>query len=199
MASGGSLADQGTITLSCTCPDNGQQVERVDAFAATSGGLLGSFFFAKYTPAGATSEITTLIGIQAAGATTMTITSTTGYPYGLAILDDSPHAGESWSDGLGDTSTITSVGGTIPIANNQQVINVASDTISGGSSSTSWSFAKGVGFASISQGGQTTNLSSFSVNALQSMALRPKRVVAGVSSSKPIGVAALVAGLLGGR
>jgi hypothetical protein len=200
LASGGSLTDEGPITLSCSCPENGHAIERVDAFQPVSDGLVGSFYFAKYTPTGATSELTTLVGIEQAGATTMTITSSASYPYGLSIMDDSPSAGESWNDSIGDISTINSVDGTMSIAGNQQIINVAADTISSSSSSSSgsfgWSFAKGVGFAAISEGGQSTNLSSFSINALQSTALAPRRVVAGLASSKPIGVAALLAGLL---
>ncbi|HEY0799133.1 MAG TPA: hypothetical protein VGD50_08280, partial [Candidatus Baltobacteraceae bacterium] len=176
---GASFVDEGTVPLTCACPENGAIVEQVALLDPGSSSPGGYFYFAKYTPSGHASLLTTLIGIQPAGQN-MTITSTVQTPDGLPIMDDSPAKGESWSDGLGDLSTIDAVGGTTTITGNQQLINVASDTITGSATPLNWRFAKGVGFASISYGGQTTSLSSFTINAAQSTSLKPKSSVLGV-------------------
>jgi len=194
-ASGARIVDEGPLTLSCSCPDNGGLIEEMELFSP-SATLLGTIFFASYTPSSGASLLTTLIGTEEPGATTATIASTTQMPYGPPIMDDHPTVGESWSDGLGDTSTITAVNGTIGISNNQEVIDVATDSVVSGSTSFSWSFAKGVGFAAIAEGGSSTNLSSFSLTTAASAGVTTTSVIRGVITSTPPDLRTLTAALI---
>lgn len=167
-ATGGKMVDIGSITLQCSCPENGAAIERIGLYPPNSTAPSGSFFFVKNTPNGGT-QLTNLIGVENdAGTSNITLASSTQFPYGVPIMDDSPHQNESWNDGAGDLSTITSIGGTMMLANGSEVINVATDQITGSFSPITWSFAKGVGFTQIAVGTQSTSMTSFSVNTATS-------------------------------
>lgn len=163
---GGKLVDMGSNTLSCACLDNGGSMERIAVYGPGSSSISGSFFIAKHTPQGGT-PITSMVAVENDGNTNnLVIASSSVFPYGIPFMDDSPTQGESWTDGV-NTSTISSIGGTAAMGNSQ-IIDIAVDQIS--SAGITWSFAKGVGFASIASGSQTaTALSSFSVNTASSM------------------------------
>lgn len=162
------MADLGSFTLTCSCGDNGGSMERIGLYPPGSGTVSSSFFFTKNTPSGRT-QLTSLVGVENdANTNNITIASTSGYPYGIPIADDSPSVNESWSDGSGNTSTVTSIGGTMMLANNSQVINIAADQITGNFSPITWSFAKGVGITQIGIGAQSTTISSFYVNTATS-------------------------------
>lgn len=171
-ATGGRMVDAGSGTLSCTCPGAGYRTERIQLYPPGSSTVSSSFFFTKNTPSGAT-QLTNVVGVEnGSGTGNITIVSIPQYPYGIPVMDDSPRQGESWNDGAGDSSTITSVGGTLMLSNSSKIIDVASDTISGSNLSTvTWSFAKGVGFTQIGVGTQSTNLTSFFVNTTTSYAV----------------------------
>lgn len=165
-ASGGKLVDMGSSTLTCTCPDNGGAMERIAIYAPGSSAISASIFVSKHTPQGGT-QLTNMIAIENDGNTNnLTIASNAVFAYGIPFMDDSPTPNESWSDGLGTTSTITSTGGTATMGGSQ-ILNVATNQINPGG--ISWSFAKGVGFTVISSGGQSTALASFTINAATSM------------------------------
>jgi hypothetical protein len=197
-AEGARIVDEGPLTLSCTCPDNGGTIEQMNLYTSDST-LTASFFFATYRPSGAASSLTTLIGSEQPGATAATVASTTQTPYGLPIMDDNPTVGEAWSDGLGDTSTITTVDGTVAIADNQEVIDVATDSVAaGGSTSFTWSFAKGVGFAAIAEGGSSTNLATFSLGAPAGAGVTTMSIK-GFVANKPADIGALAAAVVRAR
>lgn len=165
-ASGGKMVDMGSTTLTCTCPDNGGAMERIALYAPSSSAIGGSIFVTKNTPQGGT-QLTNMVAVENDGNTNnLTIASTAAFTYGIPFMDDSPKQNESWTDGLGTTSTITSTGGTLTMGTSQ-IIDVATNQIA--SAGISWSFAKGVGFAMISSGGQSTGLASFAVNGATSM------------------------------
>jgi hypothetical protein len=169
-ATGGKIVDTGSMTLSCSCPDNGGTMERLAVYSPGSSSVSDSLFFTKNTPSGGT-QLTNMIGVENdAGTNNITIASTVQFPYGIPVMDDSPKANETWSDGVGDASTITSVGGTMVLPNGDQVINIAVDQITGNFNPITWAFAKGVGFTSIGAGAQSTTLTSFYVNAATSYA-----------------------------
>ena len=164
-ASGGKMVDMGSSTLTCTCPDNGGAMERIAIYAPSSSAISGSIFVSKNTPAGGT-QLTNMVAVENDGNTNnLTIASTAAFAYGIPFMDDSPKQSESWSDGLGTTSTITSIGGTATMGGSQ-IVDIATNQISAG---ITWSFAKGVGFTMISSGGQSTGLASFTVNTATSM------------------------------
>jgi hypothetical protein len=162
------MVDMGSGPLQCSCPDSGGPVERIALFSAGSSIISASFFFAKNTPSGAT-QITNLIGVENdANTSNVTVASTTQFPYGIPIMDDSPRQNETWNDGAGDVSTITAVGGTLLLASGSQIVNNATDQITGNFSPITWSFAKGVGLTQIGVGTQMTAITSFFVNAATS-------------------------------
>ncbi len=105
-------------------------MEQIGLYAPSSNTATGSFFFTKNTPAGAT-QLTNLIGVATGlDTTTITLVSTTQFPYGVPIMDDSPSANEFWNDS-GALSTITAVGGSMQLPNGQKIINIATDQITG--------------------------------------------------------------------
>lgn len=178
-ASGGKMQDLGSATLPCTCPANGAQVERIGIYSPGSSAVSASFFFMKTPPSGQFGRLSNMIGVENDAYTNnITVASDSTYPNGMPVMDDNPSVNEFWSD-AGGTSTITSVGGTMTIPNNQEVIDIAVDQITGSFSPITWSFAKGVGFTQIGVGSQSTTITSFSVNTStsQSAGRRPDSVV----------------------
>jgi hypothetical protein len=111
-------------------------------------------------------------------------------------MDDNPKVNESWTDGAGDASTITAVGGTMTLANGSKIIDIATDQWTGSFSTITWGFAKGVGFTSIGVGTQTTSLSSFTVNAATSQSRSSQAVRTAHASPGKIDVAAAMSKLL---
>ncbi|HKU67359.1 MAG TPA: hypothetical protein VJP85_06275 [Candidatus Baltobacteraceae bacterium] len=167
-ASGGKLVDMGPMQIACACPANGSMMERIGLYSPGAQTLGASFFFAKHTPSGAT-QITSLIGDENdANTNNITLMSDTAFPYGIPVMDDSPALNESWNDGAGDASTITAVGGTMMLPDSSEIIDVATDRITGNFSAITWGFAKGVGFTSIGVGTQSTALASFTISTASS-------------------------------
>ena len=166
-ASGGSINDSGSATLSCACAYNGGAIESLDLFTPTST-YSGTLYFAKGTPFGQSD--TFLVGVSQDHGTTITLvgSSTQGTQVvpGIGVMDDAPQVNELWSEG-GGTSVIQSVGGTQPYGS-EQIKNIAVDAITGISNGViqtlTWGFAQGVGFTSIDLNGQSTTLTSFSVS-----------------------------------
>ena len=198
-SSGGRIVDMGSSTVVCSCPASGAKMEQIALYPPGSSTISGSFFFTKNTPSGGT-QLTNYVGVENDAYTNnITIASTTQFPYGVPIMDDVPSVNEFWSDGLGDVSTITSVGGTLTLANGSQVNNIAVDQITGGSSPITWGFAKGVGFTSIGAGTQSTSLTSFSVNVTTSASTgrRAAAVTQFVAHSGVPDAASVVRSLLG--
>lgn len=165
-ATGAKFSDMGSGPLQCQCPGNGVQMEQVALYQANSSTIFGSLFFTKTT---GNTVLTNLVGVENdSGNSNITISSNAQYPDGVPVMDDNPFVNESWNDGAGDTSTITAVGGTLMLPNNTQVIDIATDVVSGNFNPITWSFAKGVGFTSIGVGNQSTNLTSFFVSTTNS-------------------------------
>lgn len=170
-ATGGKLADMGSATLTCTCPANGYTMERIGMYSPGSQSVSASMFFTKNTPSGAT-QLTNLVGVENDPNTNnIVIASYASFPYGIPIMDDSPKANESWNDGAGDQSTITTVGGTMTLPSGAVVNSIATDELSGNFNPITWSFAKGVGFTSIGVGSSTTTLTTFYVNTTTSQSI----------------------------
>lgn len=173
-ATGGKMQDLGAATLSCTCPANGAQMERIVEYAPGSTTISGSMFFTKTAPAGQFGRLTNLIGVENdANTNNIAVASDSTYPNGMPVMDDQPSANEFWSD-TGTTSTITSVGGTMILPNNEEVIDIAQDQITGNFNPVTWSFAKGVGFTQIGVGNQSTMITSFFVNTSTSQSASRK-------------------------
>lgn len=167
---GAKLVDLGSAPVSCSCPDNGATMERIALFAPASQTASGSFFFTKNTPSGGT-QLTNVIGVENdANTDNITIASNAMFPYGVPVMDDNPQLNESWNDGAGDASTIIAVGGTLMLPNNTKIVDIATDELTGNFNPITWSFAKGVGFTSISAGNQSASISSFFVNTSTSYA-----------------------------
>jgi len=190
-ATGGRILDAGTYSLTCVCGVNGQTVEDVDLYDP-QGTYSGTFILAKTT---GTPQSTTLLGISSNHGTAITLLFT-GTSYGLPFMDDAPSIGQGATVG-GETTTITNVGGTQPYSNGI-INNVATDTITGASLDMAWSFARGVGFAAISEGGQSTQLVAFSIDPIRSQSLvQTPRVNAITGSASPALAAAALKAILG--
>ena len=187
-SSGGKIVDTGTGTLACNCAYSGGKIESHDLLTP-SGTYGGTFYYAKKSGLqGSGSLITYLVGIstdhgqtiQLAGSAT---TNSGGVIPGLGIMDDSPSASETFTDQVGDTSTITTVNQTVTYNGSTYTQN-ATDSISGaGFSSIVFVFARGVGYTSFSYQGQTTTLRSFSVNQQNSYAITRSPSVVQASGS----------------
>ena len=179
-ASGGKMVDMGTYTLTCSCPDNNGSMERIALYDPGAVTISGSFFFTKTLPSSQFGELSNVVGVENdAGTNNIILASYAQFPNGLPVMDDSPSANEFWNDGHGDLSTITSVGGTMILPNQTEVINIATDQITGNFSPTTWSFAKGVGFTQIGVGAQSTSLTSFFINATTSLSVSGTRYARG--------------------
>lgn len=162
-SSGGSIRDNGQGSLTCSCAINNVPMEQLN-LVNPSGTIAGSFFLAKTTSAQTGAVLTTLVGVGT-GTSTSVLLVTDGIHYGLPIMDDHAFAGESWAY-TSESSTITAVGNNQSYGS-QMIRSVNSDAFTGGGNWT-WSFAQGVGPTSVSMGGQTITLTSFSIDAVNS-------------------------------
>jgi len=89
-ATGGKMVDLGALQVSCTCPANGSSAERIGLYSPGSSTVSSSFFFSKNTPSGGT-QLTNLIGVENdSGVSNVTLVSSTQFPYGIPVMDDSP-------------------------------------------------------------------------------------------------------------
>ena len=178
---GESINDTGSGKVSCSCPANGISIEELD-LDSSSGSYEGSLYFDKQTSNGR--NLTDFFGTSTSRGSNLSYISTPNYPDGLPIMDDNPFS-ESWTDENGDTSTIGSVGQTVTLANGQEAINVASDTLSSGTTHTnfSWQFGQGLGFVTITSGGTTATLSSFNINTTSSFS-RMRRASQGLQTRR---------------
>lgn len=165
-ATGAKMSDMGSGTLQCQCPGNGIAMEQIALYQANSSTISASLFFTKTS---GNTVLTNLVGAESgSGNGNITIASNAQYPAGMPVMDDNPSVNESWNDGAGNTSTITAVGGTMMLPNNTEIINIATDVVSGNFNPITWSFAKGVGFTSIGVGNQSTTITSFFVSTTNS-------------------------------
>jgi len=169
--SGGKIVDLGTEVLTCACPHNGGDMERLAVYPPNSTTISSSFFVTKNTPSGGT-QLTNLLGVENdSGTGNITLASSSLFPYGIPIMDDTPSANESWNDGAGNISAIVSIGGTMSLPTGVEIVNVATNEITGNFEAITWAFARGVGFTSIAVGTQSTSLSSFNVNTITSSSI----------------------------
>jgi hypothetical protein len=193
--SGGSMRDLGSISLPCSgCAIQGIAIESIGVYSP-AGTQAGIFYYSKGSyPSGtyAGHAVTYFNGLSKdGGITVLTLEySLDGKVPGVVVMDDAPTVGESFSFAAGAgsaifpaTSNITSIGGTQALGANTTINNVAQDLLSQSTSTFGFGFARGVGFASITTGGTTLNLSSFSINAAtafdakrQSMSVQPRTV-----------------------
>ena len=164
-STGGAFTDGGRGTISCTCAVNGQVAERMDLTDPT-GAYAGSFLFSKSTVGN--SIIDTLMGSSTDhGATVSLLTDGAGH-YGISVNDSNAFVGENWTN-AGGTSRITGVNGTQSYGGGI-IQSINTDTLVASTTSLTWGFARGVGFTSVTSGGQTTTLTSFSIDATGSQA-----------------------------
>jgi hypothetical protein len=201
-SSGGRINDSSTGVLSCTCTYNGGQIEGHDIISPT-GAYSGTFYYAKQAGAvGSGAPVTFLVGSSTNhGATLVLVGSTAtanGTIPGIGVIDDNPYVGESFSDPIGDASTITAVGQTANYST-VQYVNVATDTLSGpsvGPAGVLWSFARGVGYTSLSLAGVNATLTSFTASSTSSARMRrPVSVVEPTTMSRE-NVRDILSGLL---
>lgn len=180
---GGSINDAGRFTTSCGgCAINGLATEGMDILD-TTGAYSSTFYFAKSPSTQTTGTIDTLIGISSNHGASVTLVTDGAGNYGLPVNDSAAFVGEHWTNS-GETSTITAVNGTQPY--NAQIINsVNTDQFTGAQLALTWSFAKGVGFTSLSINGQTATLTSFTVDAVGSTSIA--RAPAGVRTVRAAG------------
>ena len=87
---------------------------------------------------------------------------------GLGIMDDSPSSSETFSDGSGDTSTLSNVGQTVVYGRARYIDNATDTASAAGTLSVVFQLSRGIGYTSISYNGQTTTLSSFTVSSSSS-------------------------------
>jgi hypothetical protein len=204
---GGKIVDAGSLTLSCTCPQNGKTFE-VHDFYSPAGAYTGSFVIGKgaWPLSGSLQghRITYLVGTTTNHGSTITLTfeSLDGTVPGYPLMDDSPSSGEVFSlTSLGGnaTTTFTSIGGIQPYGSSQIINNIA-DTIvtaSGLSTPIAIAMAKGAGYTSISENNQTAQLSAFTINAAQSQSVSPSLkgvVIAGTADPARIAADAMALG-----
>ncbi|MDQ2818528.1 MAG: hypothetical protein M3T49_10045 [Candidatus Eremiobacteraeota bacterium] len=169
-ANGGVIDDTGPSVLSCNgCAYDGGALEDLDVINP-SGAYALTFYFAKASPFG--TNDTFLVAFSSDHGSTITligpfVSGNVQVVPGIGVISDTPQVNQSWSDN-GLTSVIQSVGGTQSYGSNQQIKNIAVDTITGvnnGQTQTiTWGFAQGVGFTSINFNGQSALLTSFSVS-----------------------------------
>jgi hypothetical protein len=164
-STGGTFVDTGRGTISCACTINGQVAERIDLNDPT-GAYSGTYIFSKSTSGSST--IDTLLGSSTDhGATVSLLTDGLGH-YGIPVNDSNAFAGENWAN-AGGTSRITGVNGTQAYGS-AVIQSINTDTLTASTTSLTWGFARGVGFTSVSANGQTTTLTSFSIDATGSQA-----------------------------
>ena len=196
-----SIRDLGSVSLKCgSCAIQGTKVEQIALYSATPA-LIAIFYMEKGVyPTGpyAGHTMTYFTGISQDGGATVTVGdySLDGKITGDVVMDDTPAAGEvtTFAPGTGSTlspavSTITSVGGTEPFANNTVINSIAADTLASGSTILGWGFARGVGFTSLSTNSSTLAMSAFSINvataysaARKPMTIEPTSVRQGTSA-----------------
>ncbi len=114
-----------------------------------------------------TGTIDTLIGTSSNHGTNVNLISDGAGHYGIPVNDSAAFVGETWSNG-GGTSTITAVNGTQSYGSG--IINsINTDHLTGPGLDVQFGFARGVGFTSLTSGGQTATLTSFTVDAVNSL------------------------------
>ncbi len=178
---GSRMTDVGTFWLTCTCPYTFGLMEEIDIHDRF-GSFGGSLFFTKQQ--GTTGTIwSNLIGVREPGQTLVSLIYDQRYPLGLPLMDDVPSVDETWTVLAGGatlaTSTIVSIGGTLPLPNNEQVVNVATDEISEATfgRTLTMSFAQGVGFTQVSIAGRNADLTSFTVDELRGVSFPPSGAI----------------------
>jgi len=209
---GGSLRDLGSVSLSCGgCKIQGSRAEQIGLYSG-SGTVTGILYMEKgvyTTGAYAGHAMTYFTGISQDGGASVIVGdySLDGKITGDVVMDDTPISGEttSFAPGTGvvpnpAVSTITSVGGTEPFANNTVINSIATSTITSGTSTIGWGFARGVGFTSLSATGSLLTVSSFSINpataysvARQPMTIEPTAVRQGTSAEIQSALASAIA------
>ena len=164
----GSINDAGRFTTNCGgCTIQGLATEGMDIID-TSGTYNTTFFFAKTASGQTSGTIDTLIGTSTNHGTNVSLISDGAGHYGIPVNDSAAFVGETWSNG-GGTSTITAVNGSQPYGTNGVIQSINTDHLTGSGLDITWSFARGVGFASVVASGQTTTLTSFTVDAANSL------------------------------
>ncbi|HEV2738039.1 MAG TPA: hypothetical protein VGU66_05620 [Candidatus Elarobacter sp.] len=166
----GSITDAGRYTTNCGgCVIQGQPTEGMDIFD-TTGVYSTTFFFAK-TGSGLTGgTIDTLIGTSTNHGTNVNLVSDGAGHYGIPVNDSAAFAGENWSNG-GGTSTITAVNGTQAYGASGIIQSINTDHLTGPGLDVQFGFARGVGFTSLTASGQTATLTSFSIDAANSLSV----------------------------
>ncbi len=184
----GSITDAGAFTTNCAgCAIQGLPTEGMDIFD-TTGAYSTTFFFAKTNSAQTSGRIDTLIGTSTDHGATVSLISDGPGHYGIPVNDSAAFIGETWSNG-GGTSTITGVNGTQPYGSNGIIQSVNTDHLTGPGLDVQFGFARGVGFTSLTAGGQTATLTSFSIDAANSLSIgrspasRPANVTGTISAA----------------
>ena len=168
-ATGSKIIDGGTRTLSCTCTFNGRRIDHLDLIDP-SGVYGSSFIFSKFfdnTNGGVLTSV--LVGTSTDHGATISLfgdATNTGIP----VLNDAPVQGKTYTNSVASiTSTISPVGQTQPLPDGRFIRNVATDTLtSPGAQNIVFSLAQGVGFTAVGVGSQTTNVSSFTIDTVNS-------------------------------
>ncbi len=163
----GSITDAGAFTTNCGgCAIQGLATEGMDIFD-TTGIYSTTFFFAKTSSGQTSGTIDTLIGTSTNHGTNVNLVSDGAGHYGIPVNDSAAFVNETWSNG-GGTSTITGVNGTQSYGSG--IINsINTDHLTGPGLDVQFGFGRGVGFTSLTASGQTATLTSFTVDAVNSL------------------------------
>ena len=166
-STGGSINDAGRYTTTCGgCAIQGLPTEGMDIFD-TTGIYSTTFFFAKTSSGQTSGTIDTLIGTSTNHGTNVNLVTDGAGHYGIPVNDSAAFVGETWSNG-GGTSTITGVNGTQSYGSG--IINsINTDHLTGPGLDVQFGFGRGVGFTSLTASGQTATLTSFTVDAVNSL------------------------------
>ncbi|HEY6236435.1 MAG TPA: hypothetical protein VIW69_15150 [Candidatus Elarobacter sp.] len=165
----GSITDAGRFTTNCGgCAIQGLPAEGMDIFD-TTGVYSTTFFFAKTNSSQTSGTIDTLIGTSTNHGANVSLISDGAGHYGIPVNDSAAFVGETWSNG-GGTSTIVAVNGTQPYGSGI-IQSINTDHLTGPGLDVQFGFARGVGFTSLTASGQTATLTSFSIDAANSLSV----------------------------
>ena len=165
----GAINDAGRYTTSCGgCAIQGLATEGMDIID-TTGTYSTTFFFPNTLSSQTAGTVDTLVGTSTNHGTNVSLISDGAGHYGIPVNDSAAFIGETWSNG-GGTSTITAVNGSQAYGSNGTIAERQHGPSDGNRFGRHVAASlRGVGFTSLTASGSTATLTSFTVDAANSL------------------------------